>query len=274
MNFIPIVTSEAGACLTSANWSEVHVGSVAYSLESLLFKPGLSLLKKIPDIKSYLGWSGQFILNGKNLSANKAGTYTLKSPFDGSTIKFTSIELVELIQHLKPDVVILPKKIMQEQPNAWVDWGDAIKAFIHVDDLQHQDVPAGHGVYFDDLGTQDRLIEDLHKWSHLARYVTGVVHLDLMQRLITQAGVLIESDEPAKAAIQGMVYSKSGLVDLTDKQTELQFEPIDADCGCPTCSQQLTKAYLHHLLLHTPLLCQRFLIQHNIYHWTKVNQVA
>ena len=49
----------------------------------------------------------------------------------------------------------------------------------------------------------------------------------------------------------------------------MQFETIDPECTCPTCSQQFTKAYLHHLLQQTPLLCHRLLIQHNVFWMAK-----
>ena len=109
-------------------------------------------------------------------------------------------------------------------------------------------------------------MEQLKRWSHVPRYVTGHLSLDVMKLLKNEGVEFIESDEPALAAMQGMVYSQQGTVNLREDLTEMQFEAIDADCACPTCSAQLTKAYLYHLLLHTPLLCQRFLIQHNVYY--------
>ena len=56
--FIPVLTSEAGLCLTAANWQEVKVNSIAYYLDDLLLKPGYALLKKIPDLSRYLAWGG------------------------------------------------------------------------------------------------------------------------------------------------------------------------------------------------------------------------
>lgn len=75
-----------------------------------------------------------------------------------------------------------------------------------------------------------------------------------------------ESDKPANDACSGIVYSADGAIDLREKRYAMQFECIDEQCQCPTCRQRLTRAYLHHLLEHTPLLCHRFLIQHNVYH--------
>ena len=204
--YIPILSSPAGSCLTAANWQEVGITTVAYSLEALLLKPGISVLNKF-DLKAYLGWSGNIILTAQDLKPNTEGLCTLISTYDGSRLKITVIELVELIKHLNPNAVVLPENIQEQFPELFTNWPDTIKLL--------QESPA--------------------------------------------------SDEPAKAAMQGIVYTKEGDIDLTDPKFQMQFTNIDDSCSCPTCNQKLSKAYLHHLLIHTPLLCQRFLIQHNAF---------
>ena len=87
-----------------------------------------------------------------------------------------------------------------------------------------------------------------------------------MQDLIKAGVQIVESDKPASDACSGVVYSSEGDISILDATFEMQFEPIDAGCECPTCSQQFTRAYLHHLLQHTPLLCQRLLVQHNVHY--------
>ncbi|KTD67161.1 MULTISPECIES: tRNA-guanine transglycosylase [Legionella] len=263
-NFLPVLTSEAGLCLTTANWQEAKVTAASYSLESLLYKPGQDVLKKITDLSHYLVWPEVIVLNAASLVANKEGIYTLKSPYDGSRIKFTSEELFHLIQHLKPDAVVLPQNIMQDFPQIWDNWNDVIVPFIHVNDLKKHVVAKSHGVYFNVVHELDW--EQLNRWSHVPRYVMGCFDSELIWRLYDKGIEFIETNEPAQAALQGKVYSRAGDVDLMDAKTEMQFELIDSDCVCPTCSQQFTRAYLHHLLQHTPLLCQRFLIQHNVFY--------
>ncbi|KTC89769.1 queuine tRNA-ribosyltransferase family protein [Fluoribacter dumoffii] len=263
-NFIPVLTSEAGLCLTTANWQEAKVTAASYSLEQLLYKPGQELLKSIDDLSHYLVCPGITVLNALSLRSNKEGVYVLKSPYDGSIIKFTSKDLIHLVQHLKPAAVILPANILQNFPEIWDNWNDEIIPFLHAQELKNQQLSQPHGVYFNVLDEVDW--EQLERWSHLPRYVTGCFDAELVWRLGNKGIGFIETDEPAQAAMQGKVYSHAGDVDLTDSKTQMQFELIDADCVCPTCSQQFTRAYLHHLLQHTPLLCQRFLIQHNVYY--------
>ncbi|MBI2786156.1 MAG: tRNA-guanine transglycosylase [Legionella longbeachae] len=264
-SFIPILTSEAGLSLTTENWQEVNITTVCYYLESLLFKPGKDILQKITDLREYLAWSGGIVLNAMTLVINKEGIVVLKSPYDGSRIKLNLLDLLELILHLKPQAVVLPKNILQDFSQIWENWNEAIVPFIHVSDLERQNVVKPHGVYFNQNFSEVNW-KQLEEWAHLPRYIIGNFDPILIQELQEKGIEFIESDEPAKAAMQGKVYSRAGNVDLTDKKTQMQFEPIDTHCACPTCSQQLSKAYLYHLLQNTPLLCQRFLIQHNIFY--------
>ena len=269
--FIPIGTSPAGLCLTAANWQEVGVNTIAFYLDSLLVKPGYALLKQIQDFSQYMGWSGTVILNASKLVANKEGVFTLTSPFDGSKLKLTYFQLIEIIQHINPKAVLLPPKTLQQFPEVWDNWSDSITPFIAAEDLLKQELSRAHGVYINlaNSSPSDIDIDHLQKWSPLPRYITGPIGLDVIQHLINEGIEWIESDEPAAAAMQGRVYSPRGLINLVDDATEKQFETIDAKCTCPTCAQQLTQAYLHHLFLHTPLLCQRFLIQHNVFYANK-----
>lgn len=74
------------------------------------------------------------------------------------------------------------------------------------------------------------------------------------------------SDEPASSAIQGFVMQNSNQVfNILDEQFAHDHQPLVNCCECKTCKTGFTRSYLHHLLGHTPLLAQRFLVQHNIW---------
>ena len=88
--------------------------------------------------------------------------------------------------------------------------------------------------------------------------------VDLIRELRRLGVEYVSSNVPASDACNGRIYSDDGLIVLKDDAYRMDFNTIDKTCSCPTCDQQLTRAYLHHLFDHTPLLCQRFLIQHNI----------
>jgi hypothetical protein len=73
------------------------------------------------------------------------------------------------------------------------------------------------------------------------------------------------SDKPAHDAHQGIFYDNTHIANILDKQFEKDLSLLSPDCQCETCSEGFTRAYLHHLLQHTPLLAQRFLAVHNVF---------
>jgi queuine tRNA-ribosyltransferase len=260
---IPILTTEAGSCLTFANWQEVGVNTMAYYLDSLLYKPGIELLKNL-GLKIYTGCTGSIILNASKLTVNKEGIFVLKSPYDGCQIKITHAELYELILLLKPNAIILPTNFINGIPKFWSVWDHSIVPFISIDELPELDIQKNFGIYYNS-NQSDLSVDVLLKYSYLPTYVFGDIAIDVIKLLVNQGVLYIESDQPAALAMNGTVYTQGGLLDLTDTEFSTKFDLIDENCFCPTCSQLLTQAYLHHLLEHTPLLCQRFLIQHNMF---------
>lgn len=265
--FAPIINTEAGSCLTSENWLEVGVKAQAYCLESFLFKPGLGFLQQLTDFKHFLGWAERLVIDAHSLSANKEGVYTLISPYDGSKIRLHSSQLVDLLLHLQPDAVLLPRNISHEYPEMWSRWNESIQAFVPAEDWGHQAATKAYGIYFimDKLAEVSYIEQQLEKWAPTPLYLAGAFDFNCIKRFKERAVDYIQSNEPAALAINGQVYNDTGTIDLTDASTAMEFDVIDSHCGCPTCKQGLTKAYLHHLLINTPLLCQRFLIQHNIW---------
>ncbi|HHL3493289.1 TPA: queuine tRNA-ribosyltransferase [Legionella pneumophila] len=267
-NFVPVLNTEAGLCLTAANWQEIKITTASCYLDLLLLKPGYSLLNKVTDFAKYLGWPGHLVINASRLVSDKNGMVILISPYDGSRIKLTNSELVHLILHIKPAAVLLPETIMNGFSGLWDQWDDTVVPYLSAEQVETIKMPKKHGVYFNlsEAKCNDDFLNQLQKWSEFPLYVTGDIDTDLIEDLKRKKSILIESDEPAKNAMQGIAYSREGNINLTDESQALNFQLIDESCSCPTCSEQLTRAYLHHLLANTPLLCQRFLIQHNAYY--------
>lgn len=265
-SYIPILTSEAGLCLTSENWHATHTSVASYYLDALLIKPGLSVLSTLPNLASYVNCSGTIILNASSLRANKEGIINLISPYDGSKIRLNYSQISALIQHLQPQAVILPPDILTHYPEIWAQWDNRIKPFLSADQLSGTNIPASYGIYFTLENDLLAIKEQLNAYQQLTSYIQGasiVQHLDELKQL----GVdYVESNEPAQLGLEGFVCSAEGIIDLKIPYYAYEFTVIDLGCECATCSAQLTKAYLHHLLHHTPLLCQRFLIQHNAHY--------
>lgn len=218
--FIPVITSQAGTCLTMANWQAVGVTIGTFYLDALLMKPGLAVLSQVGSVKSYYAWGGEVVLNANLSKPDKQGNYVIRSHYDGELIKLDSRQLRTLILNLQPDYLVLSRHSLAQFSQEI--WPDSIQL---LSDSQYRVVSA----------SGDR------------------------------CDCWLESDKPAADAIVGRVYCEQGVIDILQPQYSKQFTPLSTACPCPTCSQGFTRAYLHHLLQQTPLLAQRYLIQHNLF---------
>lgn len=264
-HFVPVLTTESGSCLTSENWEEISVNKAAYDLDVLLLKPGYDLLKKLAHLGDYLNWSHTLVINASRLKANREGIYTIISPYDGSRVKLDESLLVDLIEWLKPNKVLLPPMTMEKALQLITRWDEKIVPYFSAKALNQalMSQEKNYGVYFDCQQVDDLNPEALSQWADVSSYIMCEQICSISSNL--HRINFMQCDEPAKLGMQGVVYHDDTVIDLKPDSMALAFEPIDQSCTCPTCQQQLTKAYLHHLYHNTPLLCQRFLIQHNVH---------
>ncbi|MCP0912994.1 queuine tRNA-ribosyltransferase family protein [Legionella sp. 27cVA30] len=258
---IPILTTAAGNSLTAANWQEIGIKTVSYSLASLLYKPGYRLLRELSALGEYTGWQGEFVLNAI-LPPAKEGLFNLRSPYDGSHVRISVQELFDLINHLRPKFVLLPAGMKATGIDILkILHGHIVPLFPITDLPQNDDREFGVYAVQEDV---NKPFPDFSAHKNKLRYIAGELDFASIASL-KHAVDLIESDHPAADAFAGRVYDSSGPFLLTDSRYALDFAPISKDCCCPTCKSKYTRAYLHHLFAHTPLLCQRFLLQHNVF---------
>ncbi len=233
---IPVLSSQAGSCLTFENWQQAGATHGVYSLEALLTKPGMGVLQGFRNLRHYTAWPGKIILNACLPPLAATGDYLVRSPYDGSKITISNDVLLALIHHLQADYVIWPTADLEEALCA-----DKTHQCL-VPGLNH--FPDGTSLFY---GTHD---ESLDEWtSHISHDAS--------------LSLWLESDKPAADALLGTIYHHQGAYHLLALDYQDDFLPLDETCSCLTCKEGYTRAYLHHLLQHTPLLAQRFLILHN-----------
>ena len=72
------------------------------------------------------------------------------------------------------------------------------------------------------------------------------------------------NNQPSEDALNGIIYTHNKTqFNIQENIYTADFFMLDSSCKCPACAAALTRAYFHHLYVHTPLLCQRWLIMHN-----------
>ena len=262
LGFVPVLTSLAGSCLTAANWQEAGVHRASFHLAALLMKPGYDLLKTLPNLAAYVAWDESLVLNASLPKIGSDGIYTLRSSYDGGRLRYSAADVLALIISLQPNQVIVPEAFCQLLP-------ESIIPYVPIADMTPSSaISLSHGIYiaYDEKSSSStELLAQVKHFNDRPCYVAGDLSLPLMEALINAGAECVESDRPAADACCGKVYCMDGELSIQDNMLTQQFELIDKHCHCPTCSQQFTRAYLHHLFEHTPLLCQRLLVQHNVY---------
>jgi queuine tRNA-ribosyltransferase len=72
------------------------------------------------------------------------------------------------------------------------------------------------------------------------------------------------SNQPAKLGYGGQFYTEDLICNIFEQSFEKDLGALSKNCDCDSCKQGFTRAYLHHLMTHTPLLAQRYIILHNM----------
>jgi len=105
------------------------------------------------------------------------------------------------------------------------------------------------------------------------RYLMGVgTPPDLLHAML--AGVdMFDCVLPTHLAWQGTAFTSTGRVRLTRGPNAGSDEPLDATCGCSTCSR-FTRGYLHHLFKCSEPLGPRLLSIHNLHHYLALMREA
>ncbi|NDH08245.1 MAG: hypothetical protein EBY16_01255 [Gammaproteobacteria bacterium] len=72
------------------------------------------------------------------------------------------------------------------------------------------------------------------------------------------------SNQAAALGYRGQFYADQQTFNILDAVFEADLHPLSEGCHCDSCTQEFTRAYLHHLMAYTPLLAQRYIILHNM----------
>lgn len=74
---------------------------------------------------------------------------------------------------------------------------------------------------------------------------------------------------PARNGRHGHAYTNHGKMNLLNAKYELDSEPIEAGCQCPTC-RHYSRAYIRHLLKAKEMLGLRLIVTHNLYFYNRM----
>ncbi|WP_165482658.1 hypothetical protein [Legionella gresilensis] len=261
--YIPLLSSHAGSCLTFANWQNAGVRTIAYQIDELLVKPGLPVLQKLTQLRNYISWPGQLVLNALLKPSRTEGIYEIRSTYDGQLVQISVSELSKLIKALKPNKVLLPLGSAQYFEQFWQPLLAEIELYLNFEEAKDDISTTGYYCSFKEQPFN-------YQYNNLPNannklYLIGDFQLHEMQ-LLLQNNYNFQSNQPAEDGMRGVFYNEEEKINILEQEFQQDYLTLKQNCQCQTCSTQLTRAYLHHLLQHTPLLAQRYLIQHNVYY--------
>ena len=107
----------------------------------------------------------------------------------------------------------------------------------------------------------DAAIPHLPKDS--VRYVMGLGDPEGLLAAIARGADLFDCVIPTRLARHGKALTRTGDVSIKRKEWQLSDAPLDADCGCLTCSRY-SRGYLRHLHTTKEPLADRLLTLHNL----------
>lgn len=101
------------------------------------------------------------------------------------------------------------------------------------------------------------------------RYVMGIGTPDYMLEAV-EAGIdIFDCVYPTRIARNSSVFTQEGIIALKNQRFQYDQDPIDPNCGCPTC-QNHSRSYIRHLFKTKEILGPMLTTQHNLHFMYKL----
>jgi queuine tRNA-ribosyltransferase len=78
---------------------------------------------------------------------------------------------------------------------------------------------------------------------------------------------------PTRSGRTGKVFTKRGTLNIKNARHKNDPRPLEEDCLCPVCSNNISRAYLFHLFNTKEMLGTSYLTLHNLSHYIKLMNV-
>lgn len=104
------------------------------------------------------------------------------------------------------------------------------------------------------------------------RYLMGVGTPVNILESVYRGIDLFDCVMPSRNARHGQVFTWEGIRNLNNAKYDLDDNPIDERCDCPTC-RHFSRAYMRHLLKSGEMLGMRLAVIHNLYFYNHFMEV-
>lgn len=154
----------------------------------------------------------------------------------GSTYKDLRVDHMKKIRELNLDGYAIGGLAVGEPAEEMYETIDAVEPYMPKDKIR----------YLMGVGTPINILEGVYR---------GVDIFDCVM--------------PSRNARHGHLFTSEGIVNIFNAKYELDENPIDAHCDCPTC-QKFSRAYIRHLFKSGEMLGMRLAVMHNLHFYNSL----
>ena len=104
------------------------------------------------------------------------------------------------------------------------------------------------------------------------RYLMGVGTPVNILEAVYRGVDLFDCVMPSRNARHGQLFTWDGVRNLNNSKYELDENPVDPHCDCPTC-RNFSRAYIRHLLKSGEMLGMRLAVMHNLYFYNNLMEI-
>jgi tRNA-guanine family transglycosylase len=97
------------------------------------------------------------------------------------------------------------------------------------------------------------------------RHVPGIGQPHELFACVERGIDQFDSNAPTRLARRGQLFTSAGLLSIQDADLREDARPIDSACGCATCREGFSRAYLRHLFVTDELLGYTLASVHNLH---------
>ncbi len=101
------------------------------------------------------------------------------------------------------------------------------------------------------------------------RYLMGVGTPGNIIEGVSRGVDLFDCVMPSRNARHGHLFTKKGIINISNAKYARDVKPIDEACSCPVC-QKYSRGYLRHLLKANEMLGMRLAVMHNLYFYNNL----
>ncbi|WP_425508256.1 tRNA guanosine(34) transglycosylase Tgt [Tahibacter soli] len=99
------------------------------------------------------------------------------------------------------------------------------------------------------------------------RYLMGVGRPEDIVEAVRRGIDMFDCVMPTRNARNGHIFTRSGVLRVRNAQYQRDTRPLDEACGCYTCANGFSRAYLRHLDKCNEILASQLATIHNLYYY-------